>query len=178
MRVINSQAIFSHCRLYRYALWRTWNTEQPTVMFIGLNPSTADEVEDDQTIRRCMRFARGWGYGGLVMTNLFALRATNPKDMLAHPAPVGPKNDEYLQQLGDSVAARVACWGAWGGHRGRDNEVIRMLGALQCLGLTQAGQPRHPSRLLATTQPRPFERRDVDALRDGDGILTGGGSNL
>lgn len=89
-------AKLSDCRTYRYELWRTWDESKPYAMFIGLNPSTADETEDDPTIRRCINFAKTWGYGGLCMTNLFAYRATQPEDMKRASDPIGNKNDETL----------------------------------------------------------------------------------
>ena len=81
----NKTATFSECRKYRYTLWRRWDGlfASGYAMFIGLNPSTADETNDDPTIRRCIGYARDWGYGGLCMTNLFAFRATLPKNMKA-----------------------------------------------------------------------------------------------
>ena len=88
---VESSATFSHCRKYRYTLWRNWAGLMPTgkgyAMFVGLNPSTADETNDDPTIRRCIAFAKAWGYDALCMTNIFAFRATNPMVMLAQPAP-------------------------------------------------------------------------------------------
>lgn len=86
---VQRDAHLSPCRRYRYALWRRWG-DGPHAMFIGLNPSTADETADDPTIRRCIAFARAWGYGALCMANLFAYRATQPADMLAQDDPVGP----------------------------------------------------------------------------------------
>ncbi len=86
-------AHLSICRRYRYALLRRWG-EGKNAMFIGLNPSTADETADDPTIRRCVSFAKAWGFGGLCMANLFAYRATNPADMLMQADPIGPDNAE------------------------------------------------------------------------------------
>ena len=80
---MKSGAIFSSCRKYRYALWRNWDETKPCVMIIGLNPSTADENENDPTITRCINFAKSWGYGGVCVTNLFAYCATVPSDMKA-----------------------------------------------------------------------------------------------
>ncbi|MCU7816788.1 MAG: DUF1643 domain-containing protein [Candidatus Thiodiazotropha sp. (ex Rostrolucina anterorostrata)] len=84
-------AVLSPDRDYRYSLWRIWQPDDPYALFIGLNPSTADEYENDPTIRRCIRFAKDWGFGGLYMANLFAIRATKPKIMKAHHAPIGIK---------------------------------------------------------------------------------------
>jgi len=87
-----SGATFSTDRVYRYALWRVWDAALPSFVVIGLNPSTADETENDPTIRRCIGFAKREGCGGLVMLNLFAVRATDPRVMMAHPEPIGPDN--------------------------------------------------------------------------------------
>lgn len=114
-------------------------------MFVGLNPSTADEVEDDRTIQRCVNFAKRWGYGSLCMVNLFAYRATSPKAMLAHADPIGVDNDRWLVEFADDAAVVVAAWGASGTHLQRDQAVIRLLaGKLSCLGRTKGGHPRHP----------------------------------
>ena len=82
-RNLKTDAKFSACRKYRYALWRNWDGSKPYAMIIGLNPSTADENENDPTITRCINFAKSWGYGGVCVTNLFAYCATVPSDMKA-----------------------------------------------------------------------------------------------
>lgn len=143
--VTRRAAYFSPDRKYRYALWRWWDDSLPSCMFIGLNPSSAD----DPTIRRCIRFARDWGYGSLCMANLFALRATKPLDMLEHPEPVGPDNKVWLQNLASDAGVVVAAWGVHGVHCGRDREVVGMLGPLKCLRKTKDGFPGHPLYLPA-----------------------------
>ena len=152
-----SSAMFSPCRTYRYSLKRTWDTSIPPLVFIGLNPSTADETVDDPTIRRCIGFAKREGCGGLVMLNLFAFRSTDPKHMKTASDPVGPRNDAVLMNacVGRTI---VAAWGAHGTHRGRDTEVLRMLKdeRVFCLGLTQAKCPRHPLYLKADAPLVPF----------------------
>lgn len=144
-------AAFSPDRNYRYALWRRWEQNAPYALFIGLNPSTADEREDDHTIRRCKRFAADWGYGAVYMANLFALRATDPKIMLAHDEPIGPDNDVWLQDLARGAGVIVGAWGAHGGHMQRDERVMTLLDAhkLMCLGTTKDGKPRHPLYIKA-----------------------------
>lgn len=154
--IVDKSARFSPCRRYRYELWRVWDPEKPYAMFIGLNPSTADETEDDPTIRRCIRFARDWGYGALCMANLFALRATDPKVMLADPEPEGPDNDDTLRRLAGHACIVVAAWGAHGGHRKRDQWALVEIPNLYHLGMTQGGQPRHPLYLRADTRPQPM----------------------
>ena len=150
-------AQFSDCRKYRYALWRTWE-ENCHVMFIGLNPSTADEKQDDPTIRRCIGFAKDWGFGGIYMLNLFAYRATNPKEILKAENPIGDANDEYLKMYHAKEGLNIACWGTWGVYKGRGEEVIALLGKenLSCLGVTKNGQPKHPLYLKRGIEPTPL----------------------
>lgn len=146
-----SSAVFSPCRRYRYVLWRCWNVDAPAAIFVGLNPSTADETEDDPTIRKCMGFARKWGFGELVMLNLFAWRATDPRSLKSTVDPVGPDNDAQIvrQVQGRMLRRVVAAWGVGGALHGR-GAVVRLnlqsllYGQLQHLGLTKAGHPRHP----------------------------------
>lgn len=148
------EAKFSPCRRYRYELWRTWDDSAPCAVFIGLNPSTADETQDDPTIRRCMRFARDWGFGRLCMLNLFAIRETDPKKMMLAEDPVGKLNDATLNRMTVGARMVVAAWGVHGEHMNRGNAVRRMLtGRLHHLGLTKAGHPKHPLYLKASTRP-------------------------
>lgn len=151
-----SGAIFSACRTYRYSLWRTWSGRGTYARFIGLNPSTADETKDDPTIRRCIAFAKAWGYDGVVMLNLFAFRATSPSDMMKADDPVGPDNDGWLI---DSMPERaVAAWGTHGTFMGRDRAVKQILaGRLYYLRLTKDGHPSHPLYLPGTLQPTKWD---------------------
>lgn len=157
--IVVKDAGFSDCRTYRYWLSRVWDKHHPPLCVIGLNPSTADETQDDPTIRRCMRFARDWDFGGLVMVNLFARRATNPKELYAYGGidSVGPQNDQHLAGCAFGAGQILAAWGAHGRFLDRGRAVIRMLQAqrveLYCLGLTQGGQPRHPLYVRADQQP-------------------------
>lgn len=153
---IKSGAIFSACRLYRYALWRTWDDALPMVLFIGLNPSTADVEHNDPTARRCIGFAQRWGYGGVYMTNLFAYKATQPAQLKAAAEPIGPKTDTWLMRLYHSTDVAIAAWGNHGNFRGRDRIVRQMLPRLHYLRLTQQGQPAHPLYLKADLQPIPL----------------------
>jgi hypothetical protein len=140
-------ATFSDDRIYRYNLTREWDAKLPKVVFIGLNPSTADENKDDATIRKCIGFARRWNCGAIVMVNLFALVETFPAKMKLHPAPVGPANDACIRAAAHGAQIVVAAWGCDGDHLNRAADVVKMLsGKVQCLGLTKEGFPRHPSR--------------------------------
>ena len=154
--VMHSTAVFSECRRYRYSLLRTWKRGSAKVMFIGLNPSTADEKVDDPTVRRCIGFARQWGYGGMILTNLFAFRSTDPKFLKNVPDPVGPDNDQMIVRCCRSSALVVVAWGAHGALQGRDERVLTLLSAPHCLGVTKSGLPRHPLYLAASTRLREF----------------------
>lgn len=151
---MNKGATFSPCGKYRYELCRSWEPEKGYALIIGLNPSTANSQTDDPTIRRCVEFAKSWGYGELIMANLFAYRATDPKVMKSAVDPVGPDNDDFLNALAEDAKVIVAAWGNHGTHRGRNLEVVGMLENLHCLKLTKSGQPMHPLYLPKTLTPK------------------------
>jgi hypothetical protein len=152
-KAIKAGAGFSPCRTWRYELWRRWSAAGPMVAFIGLNPSTADELNDDSTVRRCIGFAHCWGFGGVYMLNVFAFRSTNPRALKTAVDPIGQGNDAALLKTCRRCDMVVACWGVWGGLFDRDRTVIELLGAvpMHCLGMTQGGQPKHPLYLRSTT---------------------------
>jgi hypothetical protein len=133
-------------------------------MFIGLNPSTADETKNDKTVSNCIGFNKKWGYGGIYMMNLFAFRATDPMAMIASRDPVGPGNDEELSYCANNVGLIVACWGNVATkYRPRlswQSRIDRVLNCIQrpvkCFGVTQGGSARHPSRLGYATQLAPY----------------------
>lgn len=147
-------AVFSRDRIYRYTLTRTWDEYAPGLMVVGLNPSTADENQLDPTLRRVRAFAKRQGYGGFVMTNLFAFRATNPLNMRRAEEPVGPDNDHWLEKTAIQCVSVLCAWGTNGGHRDRDRAVMAILDginrrfggdmSIMCLGTTKDGYPRHP----------------------------------
>lgn len=155
---VQRAAVLSPDRVYRYTLTRRWNKTGKSVAFIGLNPSTADEHTDDPTIRRCVEFANSWGYGCVVMVNLFALRATDPKVMKAHHSPVGPDNDMYLKIVNSEYCAlTIAAWGKDGTHLGRDKQVRNLIPNLHALRLSaKTGQPWHPLYLPGALKPIPW----------------------
>lgn len=124
---MEKDAIFSGCKKYRFALWRTWDGTKPYAMFIGLNPSTADEKENDPTVRRCIHFAKSWGYGGMCMANLFALRATHPLDLYTSREPIGKDNDKWLLSLSKDAGVVVAAWGNDGMHLSRSKAVLDLI---------------------------------------------------
>ena len=144
-------AVISDCGAYRYWLHRMDDCEDPfatSAVFLMLNPSTADASLDDPTIRRCRRFAKDWGDDGLVVGNLFALRSTDPAQLLTHPDPIGPHNDNWLRLMAERHATVVCAWGAHPMAVERGAQVARMLidngVTLWCLGTTKSGAPRHP----------------------------------
>lgn len=153
-------AAFSECRGYRYALGRAWEAG-PLVMFLMLNPSTADAFANDPTIERCQRRARAWGYGGLLVGNIFALRSTDPKALYAEPDPGGPENDRAIMALAAMGETVICGWGAHGelGNRGR--RVLSMLQGAgitpQALRMTKSGQPGHPLYIGYSVQPQPLQ---------------------
>lgn len=149
---------------YRYLLGRRWGLGS-RVLWVMLNPSTADASEDDPTIRRCVGFSKAWGFASLEVVNLFALRSTKPSGLLDHEDPFGPVNLEHIY-LASLQAEQVVC--AWGQHSARVRqlvntyrpEVLDMLYAnereLVCLGRTKRGDPRHPLYLAAKTERESF----------------------
>jgi len=152
-------ADISGCGKYRYALWRQWDWQgyANQVMFVGLNPSTADATQDDHTIRRCIAFAKTWGYGGMLMLNAYAYRATEPKVMMAAADPIGPGNAEALSYRRSQAGLIVAVWGN-GCSSEREAEVCRILNTqIHCLGQTKSGRPKHPARLRSDTALEVFK---------------------
>jgi hypothetical protein len=152
---MDTGAIFSPDRTYRYMLWRQWDPELPKCTFVGLNPSTADETIDDPTIRRCINFAKGWGYGRLQMLNIFAYRATDPLVMRLAEDPIGPDNDAWIAEAAAKSKLVIAAWGMHGAYRDRQQRVEQLLDFkdVWCLGKTKSGCPRHPLYLRASTEP-------------------------
>lgn len=158
-----SGAVISDCGTYRYRLWRRWN-DRPVCCFVMLNPSTANAEQDDPTIRRCIGYARGWGFGGLDVVNLFAFRATDPASLLAAHDPIDPENDRHLREAAWDAGAVVCAWGAYGRYLGRSEAVCEMLDAagipLRALKVTRGGEPGHPlylrndARLVPYSSPR------------------------
>jgi len=143
-------AVFSDCKKYRYALWRIWDESKSSVMFIGLNPSTADENNDDPTIRRVKKFAYDWGFGGVFMTNLFGYISANPDELKKCNDPVG-ENDHWLKSVAHVCGIIVCAWGAFDVFS-RDKEVLKSFPMVYCLGVNRNGSPKHPLYLKANTK--------------------------
>ena len=154
-------AVLSPCGRYRFSLTRVWS-EGPHRVFVLLNPSTADATTDDPTLRRCMRFARDWGYGGLTLVNLFPWRATHPQDLGKARAAgeditaVERNRTAWLHALAKTDALPLFGWGA---HALAVEAWPRLLELTpgECLGITKTGAPRHPLYIRADTQPMPWE---------------------
>lgn len=149
-------AFFNESRTHRYRLWRYWG--DPTARpcnFIMLNPSTADEVDNDPTVERCERRARSWGYAGLVVTNIFGVRATDPKDMKAALDPVGILNDREIYGVAGMSDIVICAWGNHGAFQRRSAAVCDLLRGipLYYLHLTKAGEPAHPLYLPYSLTP-------------------------
>lgn len=161
---IERDAAISECGRYRWWLTRRWG-DGPLCCWIMLNPSTADTEQDDPTIRRCMGFADRWGYGGIVVVNLFALRSTDPAELKRADDPVGQFNDESIEEHAKRSAFTVAAWGAHGSFRRRGRRVAKALWdigeAPHCLGATKAGHPKHPLYLRADTEPMPLTTKGI-----------------
>lgn len=140
-----ADAIFSEKREYRYVLWRIWDTKKPMVNIIGLNPSTADELNDDPTMRRCASFAKSWGYGGYYMTNLFAYRTAYPTELFKVNDPIGNDNDKWIIEIASRVDKVILAWGVNGTFKNRDSEVYELVKSKSFyIGLTKEGHPKHP----------------------------------
>ena len=154
--VMAGSAGLSRCGRYRYWLRRHWNPALPQCTFIGLNPSTADAEINDPTLRRCIGFAKRWGYGSLLLVNLFAWRATDPRDLLDAPDPIGPQTNRWLRRATVESDLRVAAWGNGGTLANRAYNVDKRLQPLHCLGITSLGMPRHPLYCSADCTPVHF----------------------
>jgi hypothetical protein len=162
--VIDRSAWLSTCGQYRYSLTRLWG-DGDTALWVMLNPSTADADVDDPTIRRCMAFTRSWGLDGMTVVNVFALRATDPRELTGHPDPVGPANRDAVLAAFDQAAVTVAAWGqSWPkAYAMTVHRMAKLLaGRAHHLGLTQSGQPMHPLYRPAKSPLLPFR-----ALGDG-----------
>lgn len=175
-----STATLSDCSVYRYDLTRRWGTGNRFALWVMLNPSTADAEQDDPTIRRCIAFSKEWECDGLVVVNLFALRATDPKALYAHDEPVGPQNDAHIGDwlCDEDVAEVVAGWGAHGMLDSRGYGVWLMAcharRVMTCLGTTKTGQPRHPLYVKGGTPLQPLH---FDGYDDGIAVLSASSSD-
>lgn len=166
---IHRSAVITQDGQYRWSLQRQWD-KGPMCAWVMLNPSIADAYTDDPTIRRCMNFARDWGYGGISVVNLYALRSTDPKALWQHPDPIGPHNDEELAFVAANCPLTVLAWGGNAPssravaatdilHRTYEHDGHQ----LAVLGWTKNDQPRHPLYMRANTRPQPWYGEELHA---------------
>lgn len=151
---MRSEALISECGLFRYYLYRQWDDKLPLLAFVMLNPSTADATVNDATIKKCISFAIALGYGGIVVLNLYAYRATKPADLKRAGYPIGANTDTVIQLILPGVAATVCAWGANARQRperaAQVLEIIRRHSAVYALRLLDDGVPEHPLYLPHT----------------------------
>ena len=148
-----SGAVFSNDRKHRYSLWRIWDKSKPLVMFIGLNPSTADETQSDPTIRSCERLAKSNGFGGFYMMNCWSYISTCPKGLETTPTSI-EVNNEMLMDVAEVCKAVVFSWGSFDIVRtsGRAKELTEMFPQAKCLHINKNGSPKHPLYCKSDTQ--------------------------
>jgi hypothetical protein len=159
MAIVRSEsgALFSECRRWRYLLWRRWDAARPVANFLMLNPSTADEWQLDPSCTRARLYAERWGYGALIVTNIFGWRATDPEEMKAVRDPVGRGNDRAILRAARESAIVVCAWGNHGAHLGRSAAVRELLAKARIearvLRMNAGGEPAHPLYLPARLKP-------------------------
>ena len=145
-------ATFSECRKYRYVLWRIWDFKKPPIMFIGLNPSTANEKFPDRTISRVIEFGKSWGYGGIYMMNLFPFVTKYPSELEKCSADQIRENDKYITEIAKKCADIIFAWGTFP-VMGRDREMIKKFPKAKCLLINDDGSPQHPLYVPGSTKP-------------------------
>lgn len=159
-----TDAILSDCEKYRYELKRIWDDNKPKAMFIMLNPSKADAEQDDPTIRRCINYAKDWGYGGIYVGNLFAFRATNPQNLLQTENPIGADNITHLEAMQQECEIIICAWGnedivkkIISKHDPTYNPLKHINSKLHYLELSNAGTPKHPLYLRKDLKPIKYK---------------------
>lgn len=150
-----SGAMFDAARRYRYRLWRRWS-DGPLIVWMMLNPSTADERDPDPTLTRCRNFSAQWGFGSLEIVNVYAFRSAHPKDLWTIDDPVGPLNDKIIENAFRRADKLMLGWG----NNAKSHDVARVCAIMNrvgiepfCLKITEQGQPWHPLYLAADTEP-------------------------
>ncbi len=153
-------AKFSRCRRWRYLLWRCWDEAKPVANFLMLNPSTADELKLDPSCTRARNYAERWGFGALVVTNIFGWRSTDPAALKTVDDPIGRGNDAAIVKAAKGAKLVVCAWGNHGLHAERAERVKALLKqqriALHVLRMNGAGQPAHPLYLPSSLKPTPW----------------------
>jgi hypothetical protein len=154
-------AVFSRCRRWRYLLWRCWDESKPVANFLMLNPSTADEFKLDPSCTRARNYAERWGFGAVVITNIFGWRSTDPERLKTVKDPVGRGNDEAIVKAARQVKIVVCAWGNHGMHLERSQRVVALLRKervpLNFLRMNGCGEPAHPLYLPQSLKPTRWE---------------------
>ncbi len=177
---VKYSAVKSDCGTYRYALSRSWGDEKGRVVWVMLNPSTADEAQDDPTIRRCIDFTRAWGFDAMTVVNLFAYRATDPSHLpMVTSEAVGPLNDLHVDVATNGADMVIAAWGASHYATVRAVSVLERITrhtAVHCLVKTKTGCPKHPLYVPRATRPVVFASvPSVPLVVNGSGPVGRGG---
>lgn len=152
LEIVHSNALVSPCERYRYWLTRRWDLSRSILLFVMLNPSTADVAQNDPTVRKCMGFAHRMGHGGIEIVNLYAYRATKPQQLVERGYPVGPDNDKHIRRISSEHKIAICAWGVNAkGRPSRVADVVEILDSQNCrpmaLRLTANGTPWHPLML-------------------------------
>lgn len=159
-------ALISSCGKFRYRLGRRWGDGAP-LLFVMLNPSTADADVDDATIRRCVKFAQAHGFAAIEVVNLYAFRATDPKDLRRAGYLVGPENDAHTAAAARDAGAICVAWGSNVAGLERPQVVLPLLRRvgkpIQCLRITRSGYPQHPLMLPSHCRLQPFTADGIQA---------------
>ena len=155
MEIMKKHAIISKDNKYRYQLSRIWDDEKPKVLFIMLNPSTADADVDDPTIRRVVNFAKSWVYGGVFVGNLYAFRSTNPKSLRYTDNPIGTDNIQHIQSL-IGLVERVIY--AWGNKKKEPDWLYSLVDSPYCIDVSKKGISKHPLYLKSELKPKLYLR--------------------
>lgn len=154
---MSTHSVFSRCGQYRFANWHSWDSQLPSLNFIGLNPSDG-EATDEPVIKRYIQLARRWGFGTISVANLFAYRCSNPNTLQNHSAPIGENNNSWIQSLHVDADVSVAAWGTHGQLGHRADWAVRHLHNLSCLDINVSGQPSHPLLLSTTATIKPLRQ--------------------
>lgn len=165
-----SGAVFSdENRRFRYSLWRIWDKSKEALLFIGLNPSTANDIKNDPTIARMVSFGKSWGFGGLYVGNLFSIVSANPDVLFFESSVEQPNglNDEAIKQMNKLCSTVLVGWGEWGQNAGlRPAQVLSLIGERAfCLKVNKSGEPSHPLYLPSSSKMILYERNSVGAMK-------------
>ncbi len=156
----SSWAVLSTCETYRYLLGRIWDPALPVIVWVMLNPSTADHMKADPTIRKCIGFSTRWGGGGIVVANMFGWRSTDADMLLVQSDPVGPWNEQAIEYAMSLTTPALPAVAGWGKIRTRWNarawQVTNMLRGAHCIGVNENGTPRHPLMIKYATPRLPL----------------------